>query len=395
MSASVNQQEFFAPILAACAPIADLDTALDAECAVSALLGGAYAAADEERADAVARFSGDLVSVLSGRTDRLAAALLAGLAGVAPAEVAATAAAAIPAEHRPAWADQVGTARCTDAWAMRDRYGDQTEYVLVFEYPDGTRGGASHACLVLTDANLGVVKDCWTTTDPERALADCRRSAADNDDLSLTEVAPSAARTAIEPLLDCTDELPELPDSAELSEDRSLLLARLATLPAAAPGDTAGHGDPVAEFLASSEADIADAPDGVVASCTQLIVAYAAAGPTADPYRWSPTAAELFLLDWVPESAVLDAECVDWLPTVLLAYVTFAAGRKGLPEDAVQATQDAIREAIDDFAAAMNDTGSGDGTPNAAQVARALIADGVDPTDQAAVRAWLSRNLTL
>ncbi|MGA8115538.1 MAG: hypothetical protein WCA46_17885, partial [Actinocatenispora sp.] len=75
--------EFFEPILAACAPIAELETALDAELAVSALLGGAYAAADTDRDAAVGRFADDVVSVLTGRSDRLAGALLAALAGVA------------------------------------------------------------------------------------------------------------------------------------------------------------------------------------------------------------------------------------------------------------------------------------------------------------------------
>jgi hypothetical protein len=232
-----------------------------------------------------------------------------------------------------------------------------------------------------------MVKDCWTSTEPERVLADCRRSAASNDDLRLAEVAPSTARVAIEPLLARTDELPELPDSTEFAEDRALLLARLATLPAA-PAGAAGAGvDPVAEFLAASEADIDDAPDGVVEACARLIAEYAA----ADPYRWSPTAAERFLVDWVPTSAVLDAECVDWLPTVLLAFVTHAGRRRGLPENAVRATQEAIREHLDDFAAAMADAAGNAVT--AAQVARAMLADGVDPTDQDAVRTWLASNL--
>ncbi|MEV0839952.1 hypothetical protein AB0I55_10380 [Actinocatenispora sera] len=387
MSVSGKQQEFFAPILAACAPIAAVDTALDAEFAVSALLGGAYAAADEQRAAAVARFAEDLVAVLDGREDALAGALLVGLAGVAPAEVADRARAASNAGTQPVWAAEIGTARCTDAWAMSDVYGDQTEFVLVFEFSDRDRGGAPHACCVLTDANLGVVKDCWTSTEPERVLADCRRSAASNDDLQLAEVAPSTARAAIEPLLAHTDELLELPDSTEFAEDRALLLARLATLPTASAEDAGAGVDPVAEFLAAPEAEIDDAPDGVVEACARLIAEYAA----ADPYRWSPTAAERFLVDWVPTSAVLDPECVDWLPTVLLAFVTYAGRRRGLPEDAVMATQEAIREDLDDFAAAMADTAGNAVT--AAQVARAMLTDGVDPTDQNAVRTWLASNL--
>ena len=65
----------FEPILAACAPIAGLDTAYDVELAVSALLGGAYAAADDDRDGAVARFSDALIElVLSDEIDREVAA---------------------------------------------------------------------------------------------------------------------------------------------------------------------------------------------------------------------------------------------------------------------------------------------------------------------------------
>ncbi len=393
------QAEFFEPILAACAPIAALDVALDAELAVSALLGGAYAAADEDRDAAVGRFAGDLVSVLSaGRTDALTGALLAGLAGVAPGDAAGRAADALVALAdrgglRPTWADSVGEVRCTGSWAMSDVFGDQTEYILSFEYVEEKLGGAPHAVCVLVDFNLGVVKDCWTALDPDAVLADCRRSAATDDDLLLAEVSPGTVRSTVTELFAATDALAQLPAAQGLSEERCVVLSRLFTLPETAGADTsAAAADAlVAEFRAASEGAVEGVDGEVVEACARLIVEYSIAGNRIDPLRWSPTTVETFLTDWAPRSAVIDEESVRALPAVLAAFVTWAGHRSGRPERAVQATQEAVTAYIVTFAEAM--FGSDTEQTTAAQLARQLIAEGVDPTDDTAVRAWLDARM--
>jgi hypothetical protein len=248
---------------------------------------------------------------------------------------------------------------------------------------------------VLVDFNVGIVKDCWASLSPDTILADCRKSAAEDEDLLLAEVDPGAVRGRVTELFAATDELPELPESQGLSEERCAVLARLALLPADRD-TTAGHdaADLAAiadEFLASPEGTVDGAPREVVDACTRLIVEYSLAEHRADPLRWSPMAVELFLLDWAPRAAVIDEECTRWLPTVLIAFVTYAGHRTGLPEHAVQATQDAVTEHIAGFAESM--AGADTEHITAAQVARAMIADGVDPTDNAAVRAWLDARM--
>ncbi len=391
--------EFFEPILAACAPIAALDVALDAELAVSALLGGAYAAADEGRDAAVGRFADDLVAVLSvGRTDALTGALLAGLAGVAPQGPAGRAAAALAEVSerggvRPIWSDAVGQVRCTGSWAMSDVFGDQTEYILTFEYVEEKLGGVPHAVCVLVDFNLGMVKDCWTTLDPEAVLADCRRSAATDDDLLLAEVSPGTVRSTVTQLFAATDALAELPAAQGLSEERCVVLARLFTLPETAGADTsAAAADTLAaDFLGSPEGAVEGVDDGVVEACARLIVEYSIAENRIDPLRWSPTTVETFLTDWAPRSAVIDEESVRGLPAVLAAFVTWAGRRSGRPDRAVQATQEAVTAHIVTFAEAM--FGADTEQSTAAQLARQLIAEGVDPTDDTAVRAWLDARM--
>jgi hypothetical protein len=389
--ATSAKADFFAPILAACAPIAELTTAFDAELAVSALLGGAYSAADRAREAAVGRFVDDLVEVLAERRDTLAGALLAGLSAIAPAGSAGRAAAALREGPAPAWAGQVGRVRLAGAWAMSDVYGDQTEYILIFEYLDAEVGGPPHAVCVLADHGLGVVKDCWLSLEPDGIIDDCRRSAATEDDLILGEVDAALARTVIRDLFAATDELSELPESTQLAEERGAVLARVAALPSGGKApDRPGPDERavlVDDFLGAPEGRL-DGPDAeVVAVCAQLLVDYAADRGAGDPLRWSPRAVEIFLVDWAPRSAVIDDECVRWLPVVLDAFIGYAGRRAELPEAAVAAARQAVTDHAGDFAEQMASGASE--AENAAQVARQLIADGVDPTDPAAVQAWL------
>lgn len=387
-----GKADFFEPILAACAPIAELTTAFDAELAVSALLGGAYSAADRNRDAAVGRFVDDLVEVLADRADALAGALLAGLSAIAPERSAARAADALKGgSPAPAWAGQVGQVRLSGAWAMSDVYGDQTEYILIFEYLDTEAGGPPHAVCVLADHGIGIVKDCWLSLEPDGIIDDCRRSAATEDDLILGEVDAALARTVIRDLFVATDELSELPDSTQLAEERGAVLARVAALPSGGKApDRPGPNERavlVDDFLAAPEGQL-DGPDAeVIAVCAQLLVDYASDRGAGDPLRWSPRAVEIFLVDWAPRSAVIDDECVRWLPVVLDSFIGYAGRRAELPDAAVTAARQAVTDHAGDFAEQMA-TGASE-AENAAQVARQLIADGVDPTDPAAVQAWL------
>lgn len=51
-----------------------------------------------------------------------------------------------------------------------------------------------------------------------------------------------------------------------------------------------------------------------------------------DPYRWSPVAVEICLVDWSPRTISLADDQLDATPDVLRAFVRFSAQRKGLAE---------------------------------------------------------------
>jgi hypothetical protein len=65
-------------------------------------------------------------------------------------------------------------------------------------------------------------------------------------------------------------------------------------------------------------------------------------GP-GDPMRWSPTAAEILLLDWIPRKIVADAEFLAAAPELLSAFVRFCDTERGIPAELTDETLGAIR----------------------------------------------------
>jgi hypothetical protein len=105
--------------------------------------------------------------------------------------------------------------------------------------------------------------------------------------------------------------------------------------------------------------------------------------------RWSPAVAGLFLLDWVHRRAVLDMDDAAMLPRVVRAWSAYASRQRGLPPPAAERTDAAIEEMVPEFVR-LYTTGERR-SPATAAVAQ-LIADGVDPSDPAALDAWIEAN---
>lgn len=100
------------------------------------------------------------------------------------------------------------------------------------------------------------------------------------------------------------------------------------------------------------------------------------------PLGWSPFAAVLFLTDWLPRKAVLDAAQRAALPETLRRWVRFALGRRGLQAEWIDPVIAAIDGSIADFEEAFDDDSA---WGPAKQIAAELADRGVDLTDRAAV----------
>ncbi|MFJ6196804.1 hypothetical protein [Micromonospora sp. NPDC092111] len=389
-------------VLSAARDVTRLDCALDAEMLGTALLGSVYAIAETDRETAVRDFVTGFLAATSRRRTAAATTIRSVFAALVPdAEGAAK---VRPGSQAPAWSGQLGRVHLTGTWSYGDVYGDQTSYLATFAYDDEV-GGPEHALVALVDHNIGITKDVFVGGPAERILEQVRQMCGADDLTWFREEDPARMHGEVSRHLAVTDDLGDLPAEGSLATDRALVGARLAVLPGV-PADTATWdaepltGDErtalVRAFLASPEAarhglDTLDG-DAELASlhfCLGLLFDHAASFPDADPLRWSPAVAGLFLLDWVHRRAVLDMDDAALLPRVLRAWAAFAAGRRGLPERAATQTDEAVEELVPEFAR-LYSTGERR-SPATAAVAQ-LMADGVDPDDPAALDAWIEAN---
>lgn len=389
-------------VLQAARDVTKLDCALDAEMLGTALLGSVYAVAEEDRASAVRNFVDGFLSATARRRSAAATTIRSVFAALVPD--AAAAAAIKPGTQAPSWSSQLGRVRLTGSYAYGDVYGDQTSYLATFAYDDTESGGPEHAMVALIDHNIGITKDVFVGEPAERILAQVRQMCATDELTWFREEDPRRLRGEVARHLRITDGLGELPDEGSLATDRALVGARLAQLPAPAPQIVREMPEPlssdertelVRDFLASPEAArfaLERAGEAELASlhfCLSLVLDHSATFPDADPLRWSPAVAGLFLLDWVHRRAVLDMDDAAMLPRVVRGWAAYASRRRGLSEDAARQTDTAIEEMVGEFVR-LYTTGERR-SPATAAVAQ-LIADGIDPDDPDALEAWIETN---
>jgi len=382
-------------VLQAARNLPRVETALDAEMLGAALLGSVYAVAEGERAATVREFVGGFLAHTARRRTDAARAVRTVFATLVPE---ATGAARVrPGERLPAWAAQLGKVRLVSAVAYGDVYGDQTSYLATFAYDDPERGGDEHAVVVLVDHNIGIVKDVFVGRPADRVLHEVRKAAETDDLVWLSDVDPATLRAQVSFYLQVTDGLSVLPDEGSLATDRALVGARLAQLPAdGTPVATAEGVDPaqlIPSFLDSPQAAALDRSgeqaEAAVQYAVRLILDFVQDAPDADPLRWSPAVAGLFLLDWVHRRAVLDADDVAALPGVVRAWAAWAAAQRELPAAAAAATDEAIELMTPEFVRLYR---TGERRGPAATAMGQLLADGVNPDDDTALQAWLTEH---
>ncbi|GGR67745.1 hypothetical protein GCM10010169_09270 [Micromonospora fulviviridis] len=388
-------------VLHAARDVTRLDSALDAEMLGAALLGSVYAVAETDRENAVREFVAGFLTATSRRRSAAATTIRAVFAALVPdAEGAAR---IRPGALAPAWAGQLGRVHLTGAWSYGDVYGDQTSYLATFAYDDA-EGGPEHALVALVDHNIGITKDVFVGGPAARIVEQAREICTEDEFTWFRTEDPARMRAEVGRHLAVTDDLGELPAQGSLATDRALVGARLAALPGPAAPPATADVPPLTDevrtrlirgFLGSPEAvrfGLDQVADGELASlhfCLGLLLDHAASFPDADPMRWSPTVAELFLLDWVHRRAVLDMDDAAMLPRVLRGWAAYAARQRGLPAAAATRTDEAVAEMVPEFAR-LYSTGERR-SPATAAVAQ-LMADGVDPDDPAALDAWIEAN---
>ena len=254
----------------------------------------------------------------------------------------------------PRWGELVGRAAAREAWSGSDVFGDQEVVLVGFSYPDGSE----HTVSVLIEHNLG---GAAVDAQPTGPLAEVLPAWWASEGIAMRPLSLTEAAARLSAALAATDTTPGLAVREGLLAIRALLVARVGAMPTrrrrttpvvdgAGGGAAAETRALVAEFLASPEA--IGLPDGVAVArlCTEL-VEYRRRFGDGQPLRWSPALVARCLLDFLPSRLAGDG-CAPVMPEVLDAWVRWAGGRRGLPEDAVERTAGAVSRCRAGFLAA-------------------------------------------
>lgn len=367
----------------------EVEDPLEAELWASSILGTSYKLPIPlDARDELERSLGPaIVEGAERAADAERLAILRALAAVADGELSAAAhqaaerlaARAVP---DPVWTAGIGRPRFVDAWVLADPYDDQLCYYATFRYP----GRPPHTVTALFDENLGgIVKDAFAGIPTE----DPRSRAEREPGARVSDAEPGLMAARIIHAIETGDRYLDNDWTREFKQTRALLLSRMRLLPAVPPPEPPppleddARAALTAEFLASEHAPALEETGSIVRHCLDSRCDFG----DGDPLRWSPIVVELFMLDYLPRKATLDTREIRALPDVLRGWVRFALTKRGLEERWVAEAEGAVNRFAPAFRRAVTDP-SRFGPAKA--IANAMLAAGVDLTDQRAVNAWIA-----
>ncbi len=289
------------------------------------------------------------------------------------------------ATREPIWSRSIGRPTLVDAWISTDELEDQSHVLAAFAYDHRP----SHAFNLIVDANFqGLIRGAFVADDPDKV----RREWTKLSGLPIRALDEQALADVIGRGIEMFDVYLDPPVSKEVGELMPLLRARLRLLPAPRPIEPRETPDEERDLLieafgVSKEAvGLEDINGGPAADLARWFVDFACDFGAGDPLRWSPIAAEILLGDWLPRKATLDQAEIDALPKVLARFVRFSAQRKGLSDDIIAETIEAVERFTPDFVEGMADD---ERAGPAKELARELLAGGIDLTDESAVQRWI------
>jgi hypothetical protein len=376
-----------------------LRSPFQAEALLSDLLGRVWAGVEFTRTDAVEEFATQLVadSVKAGARGTLEL-----LARLAPPTVAAQASdwARRTIGPLPPWTAQLDAVELVDAIASHDIFGDQTNYVMLFGYRDAGRVIGRHIVIAMVDHNLHLLKDAfilegvgleqlqelyaeepdlWVNSEPELAwMAGDITRAMDITDMTLDVVDMLGEQTAEtwyllrDRVRRCLPQPTPAPDpypADERDKDRKWFMRAKVTK----------------DFLAT-EID-GQLPDPTTVDyLAQLFIDYACDYGRGWPEEWSPTAVELFLVDWAPRKVVWEPDTIPWVVPTLKVFVEWAQKRRAIVVRGRRETQDAIDRFAGDFVYGV----LGGAAPSLGRsFVEGVLAAGVDLSDKAAMATYV------
>jgi hypothetical protein len=243
----------------------------------------------------------------------------------------------------PVWAAAVGSSIPTEAWRATDCCGDQDSIMIGFVQPNGTE----HSVVALIDHLLGGVAKDAGLAGPVDGLLPTWLS--DPDIALVAEPVPTAAARVMNAIRQSSGAAA----TGDYRDAAALLQARLARLAGTVP-DEPSMPEVEREAMVRSFLDDAGAPFATARPLVEALVDYRCDQHGRDPQRWSPAAAERFLLDWVPQLAAAGQD-VEPALDLLWEWVRWAAPRVDLPPTMASRTLTRIGQLEAAFTSAVHE----------------------------------------
>jgi hypothetical protein len=275
----------------------------------------------------------------------------------------------------PSWSgvaafEPVASWRAVDVW--------DSEHVLFVEYG----GPVPHTLMAQIMLAEGVLVEKLALLKPGAAASWVRLRGSGQVPMPIVECPVADTLAELAHALRVTDMTLPRQDDEDFVDLRALAWSRCRPyLPDWPDQQPLGEGDRD-RLLNDFVAGAADLDDTVVRSLGEMFLDYGEGYMTSGPLCWSPARVALFLSDWLPRKAVLDAEQRVALPEMLRRWIRLALLGRGVDIEWITPVVEAVDTYLPGFAEAFDDTAA---WGPAKQIAAELAARGVDLSDPEAV----------
>ncbi|HZD65107.1 MAG TPA: DUF6398 domain-containing protein [Acidimicrobiales bacterium] len=305
----------------------------------------------------------DLVGSFAG-VDRVeTTALLAGVAVLAPDEALrgrARRQVADRAHQLPDWLLRLGRAQPGRTMAATHVLGDGETIMVEVTLPGtGDLAARTVSAVVYVDHNLGTVaKDAVVVPGLLDELVATMQAHDDAPgDTTWADLDPAAARARLTEAIDTGALVVPPLESETWPASRPLVEWAARLLPEGGAGYRRPDGDDPAQaglteaFLASPQASHLGDPDH--RELAESMLWFATDHGPGDPLRWSPTAVEILLTDWLPRKIAGEEAFLAKAPEVLRALISYAHAERGVRAELTAETLQAVDQVEPDYQEAI------------------------------------------
>lgn len=239
----------------------------------------------------------------------------------------------------PGWLLRLDQVRPYRAVFMTHVLGDGDNIVVGFKLPSNREA----ALLVYIDHNMGtVVKDAFPVPGTLEPILKAWTGAAELADYNIRDIPLAEARARITPAIELGTMTTPPFESDSWPGCRALLEWIVSMMPEGGEGYSRPEwsdqqlDDLADDFFASDYGSALQDDDHE--SLLHSILWFGTDHGPGDPMRWSPTAVEILLVDWMPRTIMAAPDYLAKTPELLRAFVRYSHATRGIPGNLTQET---------------------------------------------------------